>query len=222
MKRKIEAVIFDMDGLIIDSEPLWKIAEIETFKEIGFDFTKEMCALTTGMRIDEVVHYWRKKLKWESHSEKEVVNSIQSKMIDLIKKNGSLLPGVLDTLKLLKKKNIPIALASSSAMVLINTVVKTFEIKDYFKIIHSAENEKAGKPDPAVFLTTAKLLKIEPEKCMVLEDSKAGMEAGLNANMRTVVIPEIGTNKTWHKKSFMVIKTMKAFNLKILDYSSII
>ena len=89
MKRKIEAVIFDMDGLIIDSEPLWKIAEIESFKEIGFDFTKEMCALTTGMRIDEVVHYWRKKLKWESPSEKEVVNSIQSKMIDLIKKNGN-------------------------------------------------------------------------------------------------------------------------------------
>ena len=91
-----------------------------------------MCALTTGMRIDEVVHYWRKKLKWESPSEKEVVNSIQSKMIDLIKKNGSLLPGVLDTLKLLKEKNIPIALASSSAMVLIDTVVNSLEIKDYF------------------------------------------------------------------------------------------
>ena len=138
MKTKIEAVIFDMDGLIIDSEPLWKIAEIESFKEIGFDFTKEMCALTTGMRIDEVVHYWRKKLRWESPSEKEVVNSIQSKMIDLIKRNGSLLPGVLDTLKLLKEKNIPIALASSSAMVLIDTVVNSLEIKDYFKIIHSA------------------------------------------------------------------------------------
>ena len=60
---KISAVIFDMDGLIIDSEPLWKIAEIETFKEFGFDFTIEMCALTTGMRIDEVVEFWRKKLR---------------------------------------------------------------------------------------------------------------------------------------------------------------
>jgi sugar-phosphatase len=60
---KISAVIFDMDGLIIDSEPLWKIAEIETFKAIGFDFTIEMCALTTGMRIDEVVEFWRKKIK---------------------------------------------------------------------------------------------------------------------------------------------------------------
>ena len=61
---KISAVIFDMDGLIIDSEPLWKIAEIETFKEVGFDFTIEMCALTTGMRIDEVVEFWRKILSF--------------------------------------------------------------------------------------------------------------------------------------------------------------
>ena len=217
MKRMIEAVIFDMDGLIIDSEPLWKIAEIESFKEIGFDFTKEMCALTTGMRIDEVVHYWRKKLKWESPSNNEVVNSIQSKMIDLIKKNGSLLPGVLDTLKLLKEKNIPIALASSSAMVLIDTVVNSLGIKDYFKIIHSAENEKAGKPDPAVFLTTAKLLKIEPEKCLVLEDSKAGMEAGLNAKMRTIVIPEIGTNPKWIDERCEFLNSMNLFSLGLLN-----
>ena len=55
---KISAVIFDIDGLIIDSEPLWKIAEIETFKEVGFDFTIEMCALTTGMRIDASITHW--------------------------------------------------------------------------------------------------------------------------------------------------------------------
>ena len=69
---KISAVIFDMDGLIIDSEPLWKIAEIETFKEVGFDFTIEMCALTTGMRIDEVVEFWRKKLKWQNFTNIEI------------------------------------------------------------------------------------------------------------------------------------------------------
>ena len=69
---KISAVIFDMDGLIIDSEPLWKIAEIETFKEVGFDFTIEMCALTTGMRIDEVVEFWRKKLKWQNFTNVEI------------------------------------------------------------------------------------------------------------------------------------------------------
>ncbi|MBL6871037.1 MAG: HAD-IA family hydrolase [Flavobacteriales bacterium] len=138
-------------------------------------------------------------------------------MIDLIKKNGSLLPGVLDTLKLLKEKNIPIALASSSAMVLIDTVVNTLGIKDYFKIIHSAENEKAGKPYPAVFLTTAKLLEKEPQKCLVLEDSKAGMEAGLDANMRTIVIPEIGTNPEWIDKRCDFLNSLNLFSLELLN-----
>ena len=217
MKRQIDAVIFDMDGLIIDSEPLWRKAEIEAFKEIGFLFTEQMCVQTMGMRIDEVVHYWWLKLKWSSPSEKKVVNSIQSKMIDFIKNDGELLPGVLTSLKLLKKHEIPVALASSSAMVLINTVIESLEITNYFKIVHSAENEPAGKPDPSVFLTAAKLLNIAPQNCLVLEDSKAGMNAGLNANMKTIVIPEKGTLPTWSKKAHLTLKSMKDFNIELLN-----
>ena len=216
MKRNIEAVIFDMDGLIIDSEPLWRKAEIRAFKDIGFDFTEEMCIQTMGMRIDEVVHYWWKKLKWEKPSEKDVIDSIQTKMIDLIQKDGTLLPGVLDALKLLKEKNIPIALASSSAMILIKAVVESLEIKDYFNVIHSAEKEPAGKPDPAVFLTSARMLEIEAKKCLVLEDSKAGMEAGLNANMKTIVIPEFGTSPNWVLKANKKLNSMKEFNIELL------
>ena len=217
MKRSIEAVIFDMDGLIIDSEPLWRKAEIEAFKEIGFQFTEQMCIQTMGMRIDEVVHYWWTKLKWSSPSKNNVVNRIQSKMIDFIKKDGKLLTGVLDTLKLLKKNKVPIALASSSAMLLIENVIESLEIKEYFSVIHSAENEPAGKPDPSVFLTTAKLLEINPIKCMVLEDSKAGMNAGLNANMKTIVIPEYGTFPSWSKKANYTLQSMNDFNIELLD-----
>ena len=217
MKRTIEAVIFDMDGLIIDSEPLWRKAEIEAFKEIGFHFTEQMCIQTMGMRIDEVVKYWWNKLTWGTPSESDVVNSIQSKMIDLIQKQGVLLPGVLDSLKLLKENNIPIALASSSAMVLINAVIDTLKIKSYFNVIHSAENEPAGKPDPSVFLSTAKSLNTKPSKCLVLEDSKAGMEAGINAKMRTVVIPEVGNNLQWFFKAHKKLTSMNEFGLDLLN-----
>ena len=213
---KIEAVIFDMDGLIIDSEPLWKIAEIESFNEIGFDFTVEMCASTTGMRIDEVVDFWRDELKCKNFTTIEIVHKIQTKMIQLIKHKGKLLPGVYKALNLLKKNNVPIALASSSSMSLINTTVETLEIRSFFKIIHSAENEIAGKPNPAVFLTTAKILETEPEKCLVLEDSKAGMNAGINANMRTIVIPEFGTSPKWANSAFKKLKSMLEFNLDLL------
>ena len=92
-------------------------------------------------------------------TQKEVVNSIEKKMIHLIKNNGKLLPGVLDSLKLLNKAKITIALASSSSMTLINTTLDSLKIRKYFQFIHSAEKEIAGKPNPAVFLSTAKSMK---------------------------------------------------------------
>ncbi len=214
---KISAVIFDMDGLIIDSEPLWKIAEIETFKEVGFDFTIEMCALTTGMRIDEVVEFWRKKLKWQSFTNIEIVDKIQNKMIQLIKENGKLLPGIIDALNLLKANDVLIALASSSSMSLINATLDTLKIREFFNIIHSAENEIAGKPNPAVFLSTAKMLNVQPNKCLVLEDSKAGMNAGINANMRTIVIPEKNSNPKWANQSYKTLKSLNEFHLNLLN-----
>ena len=209
---KISAVIFDMDGLIIDSEPLWKIAEIETFKEVGFDFTVEMCSMTTGMRIDEVVEFWRKKLKWQKFTNIEIVDKIQNKMIKLILEQGKLLPGIIESLNLLKANDVLIALASSSPMSLINTTLDTLKIRNFFNIIHSAENEIAGKPNPAVFLSTAKMLEVPPNKCLVLEDSKAGMNAGINANMRTIVIPELGTSPKWTNSAFKKLKTIQITN----------
>jgi HAD superfamily hydrolase (TIGR01509 family) len=217
MKNLIKGVIYDMDGLIINSEPLWKIAIIESFKEIGFDFTFEMCTQTTGMRIDEVVNFWWNKLKWQNFTQKEVISSIEKKMIYLIKYNGELLPGVLDSLKLLNKAQITIALASSSSMTLINTTLDSLKIRKYFQFIHSAEKEIAGKPNPAVFLSTAKSMKIFPKNCLVLEDSKAGMLAGLNAKMRTIVIPEQNSNSDWAKYSFKTLKSLKEFQLNLLN-----
>ena len=214
---KISAVIFDMDGLIIDSEPLWKIAEIEIFKEVGFDFTIEMCALTTGMRIDEVVEFWRKKLKWQNFTNIEIVDKIQNKMIQLIKENGKLLPGIIDALNLLKANDVLIALASSSSMSLINATVDTLKIREFFNIIHSAENEIAGKPNPSVFLSTAKMLNVQPNKCLVLEDSKAGMLAGINANMRTIVVPEKNSNPKWANQSYKTLKSINEFHLNLLN-----
>ena len=169
------------------------------------------------MRIDEVVNFWWNKLKWKNFNQKEVVTSIEKKMIHLIKNNGKLLPGVLDSLKLLNKAKITIALASSSSMTLINTTLDSLKIRKYFQFIRSAEKEIAGKPNPAVFLSTAKSMKILPKNCLVLEDSKAGMLAGLNAKMRTIVIPEQNSNPDWARQSFKTLKSLKEFQLNLLN-----
>ena len=100
--NKYKAVIFDMDGVLIDSEPLWKIAMEEAFHSVGCMITKKDFQKTVGLRIDEVITYWHKEVGWERLSVKDVENLIVQKMIALIEDNGVPLPGVIDTLEYLK------------------------------------------------------------------------------------------------------------------------
>lgn len=186
----IKAVIYDMDGLIIDSEPLWREAEIAIFQSIGVPMTEVMCLEVKGTRLDEVVHYWHLRYPWEGPSKKEIENKIIDEMIRLIMEKGQPLPGVHESLSLFKALGLKIALASSSSSRIIEAVLKTMQIKEAFEIIQSAETEPFGKPHPGVFITTANKLSIEVSDCLVLEDSLNGVIAGLAAKMKVIAIPE--------------------------------
>lgn len=216
MKSNQLAVIFDMDGLIIDSEPLWREAEMTVFKSIGFEFTEQMCIQTMGMRIDAVVNYWHQKLQWKKPTVNSVINSIENQVIELVNKHGKPLNGVIETIELLKKNNIPIAIASSSSAKIIEAVVHKLSIKDYFSVIHSAEKEKNGKPHPDVFLSAAEMLEVNKNRCIVLEDSNYGMQAAINAGMKVIVIPEKGTNPKWSKKANLKLNSLEKFTINHL------
>ncbi len=193
MKLKItnyDAVIFDMDGVLIDSEPTWKIAMEQAFKAVGCPLTPKEFQKTTGMRIDEVVSYWHEVAPWKDASIKEVENSIVDKMAELILKEGVALEGVVETLHFLKEKKIKIGLATSSYRRLIDAVLTKLCIQNFFDVTHSAENEKFGKPHPGVYLTTAEALKCTPKRCLVIEDSLNGIISGKAATMEVVCIPE--------------------------------
>ena len=213
------AVIFDMDGLIIDSEPLWRKAEMDVFNAMGYHFTEEMCIETMGMRLDTVVQFWHNKFKWSSPSVEKVIDNIQNKLIENVINFGKPLAGVLETIQLLKQNNVPIAIASSSSSKIINTVVQKLKLANYFNVIHSAEYEKNGKPHPDVFNTAAKMLGVPNKNCLVLEDSKFGMMAAINAGMRVIVIPESGTLPNWSTKANVTLKSLKEFNLQHLSFS---
>lgn len=185
-----EAVIFDMDGVLIDSEPLWKIAMEQVFHTVGCPLTKQDFQKTVGLRIDEVIQYWYHHTGWENATPEEVEQNIVLKMVDLIKENGEPLTGVIDTLSYLKSKNKKVGLATSSYTVLINTVLDTLNIRHFFDYTHSAENESYGKPHPAVYLTVAEMLNVSPLKCLVIEDSLNGIISGKAARMKVVCIPE--------------------------------
>ena len=184
------AVIFDMDGVLIDSEPLWKIAMEEVFHAVGSQLTKQDFQKTVGLRLDEVVIFWHAHEGWTGVTPQEVEAQIVLRMVELIKENASPLPGVLETLSFLQEKKVKVGLATSSYEILISTVLQALEIKKYFEVCVSAEHEEFGKPHPAVYLTAARQLNVPATQCLVVEDSFNGVVSGKAARMKVACIPE--------------------------------
>jgi mannitol-1-/sugar-/sorbitol-6-/2-deoxyglucose-6-phosphatase len=186
-----EAVIFDMDGVLIDSEPLWKIVMEKVFAEVGCDLKRKDFEKTVGLRIDEVVHYWFQHRPWKTYSVDQVVEKIMIRMVEIIKTNGKPMVGVLEAIQFFKCKNLKIAVATSSYTSLLNQTLQTLGLDKTFETVCSAENEEYGKPHPAVFLKAAHNLGVSPRKCLVIEDSLNGIIAAKSACMTVVCIPEI-------------------------------
>lgn len=185
-----DAVIFDMDGVLIDSEPLWKIAMEEVFRSAGSNLTKSDFQKTVGLRIDEVVRFWHQHEGWKNVTAQQIENDIVTKMSLLIKEHGKPLDGVQEMLGFLSQMGKKIGLATSSYAVLIDTVLTVLDISNYFDVTHSAEHEVYGKPHPAVYLTAAERLGIHPGRCLVIEDSLNGIISAKAARMNVVCIPE--------------------------------
>jgi sugar-phosphatase len=185
-----DAVIFDMDGVLIDSEPLWKIAMEEVFRSIGSQLTRQDFQKTVGLRLDEVIIFWHRHEGWRNVTPKEVEQQIVLKMVELIRENAAPLQGVLETLAFLQARKIKIGLATSSYEILIQTVLRELKIASFFEVTHSAEHEAYGKPHPAVYLTVADRLAVSPVRCLVIEDSLNGVISGKAAKMKVVCIPE--------------------------------
>lgn len=187
----IEAVIFDMDGLLIDSEPLWDVSMLEVFSNLGVDMSAELAAKTRGLRTKEVVNYWQNYFKWDSSkSTEDVCDEIISTVTNKIISEGSAMEGLHYILDFFRAKNMKLGLASSSPKSLIDCVLNHLDIKSYFKAVYSAEFEPYGKPHPAVYLTCSEQLDTDPVQCLAFEDSINGMIAAKAARMKVVAVPE--------------------------------
>ena len=186
----IEAVVLDLDGLIIDSEPLWKESEKIAFKKVGIELTTEMCMETTGLDTTDVVKYWYRKFPWQNTPHEEVKDDIEQTIMNLILKKGQPKEGLHKIIDFFEKKDVPLAVASSSILSIIEVVLKKFAIKDKFTVIHSSEKELLGKPHPAVYITTANKLAIDPAHCLAFEDSFYGLLSAKSARYKAVAVPD--------------------------------
>lgn len=186
----LRALLFDMDGVLIDSEPLWHRAEIAAFAEAGLALTPTDCLRTTGLRVDETVAYWCERFPTLAPSRNALTADILERLIRLVREEGEAKPGVAEALAFARHAGLRLALASSSPYTVIEAVTARLGLASAFEVIHSAEEEERGKPDPAVYLTTAHKLEVGPASCVAIEDSPNGLLSAKAAGMRCIAIPE--------------------------------
>lgn len=184
-----------MDGLLIDSEPLWQEAADEVFKLYGFSLTHEQYITTTGLRTKEFVQWWFNKFNLGdeelARAEKKIIDVVLYK----VQRKGTVMSGVQYIFDFFQKKNFKIGLASSSPQELIDVVVDMIGIKPYLHATASAEFLPYGKPHPQVYLNCAEMLQSHPTECICFEDSFNGMIAAKAARMKCVVVPHHSQQK---------------------------
>lgn len=188
--RQILAAIFDMDGLLIDSEPLWDRAELDVMASLGVDITRRHeLPDTLGLRIDMVVDLWFAQQPWSGPDRQEVTNRVIARAITLIEETRPLLPGVREAVALCKAQGPVVGLASASPLHMLEKVLTMFELRDSFDALASAEKLPYSKPHPQVYLDCAAKLGVDPLTCVALEDSVNGLIAAKAARMRAIVVP---------------------------------
>ena len=186
---QLNTVIFDMDGLLIDSEPLWGEAATEIFGGYNFQLTKTQYATTTGMRTKEFVEWWFNHYKVDARHNAIAENAILQSVVDKVAAKGKALPGVAHIFNFFIERNFKIGLATSSGKPLIDVVVDKLGIRNYLQSIESAAGLPYGKPHPQVYLNCAKALNSHPTQCICFEDSFNGLIAAKAARMKCVVVP---------------------------------
>jgi len=181
-----QAIIFDMDGVIINSEEIWAKKELSFFKQFADQWTSADQQAITGRSIHDIYSYISQKYSL-SLSEAEFFQEYDQIAQQVYGQETQLLPGVIDLLNQIKATQLPLALASSSPHSWIKLVIDRFNLKNFFKVIVSSDDIKGkGKPAPDIFLFTAKKLKIKPNKCLVIEDSINGVKAAKAAAMSCI------------------------------------
>ena len=214
----INTVLFDMDGLLLDTEPLWGECMLRTAEKHNIPITRERFRETTGLRIFEVTEYWSVKYPWEGKHHSDVAEEILDDIICTSKQKARVLKGVIKTLELLRENDFKIGLASSSPTRMIHDLVAHFQINQYFDCITSADAVNLGKPHPAVFLHCAENLGSKPIECVVLEDSINGIIAGKAARMKVIAVPEAHLhNDPRLSIADARLKSMEEFDLRLLQ-----
>ena len=185
----MSAILFDMDGILIDSEPLWLEAEIEIMEELGCNWEQQDQINCLGGPIDKTENYMQ-----DRSNNIKPFGYFTEKLDDVMEKKLStklnLIPNALEIINDCKRSELKIALVTASSGRLMKAVLKRFPV-GIFDAVVSYDDVKRSKPDPEPYLLAAKTLGVDITNCVVLEDSLTGVQSGLSAGAQVIGIPHL-------------------------------
>lgn len=182
------AAIFDMDGLLIDSEPFWQMAERTVFGSVGIEITAAMSAETAPLTPRQVTEHWYRLKPWAGRSLEDMEAAVIAGVAEQIRASGKPLPGVREVLALCREQGWRVGLASNSPATLCRLVLSQLAIEQSFHAVVGVDQVERGKPDPSIYLHAAQLLGVPPDQCLVFEDSPGGVRAARAAGMCVVAV----------------------------------
>ena len=210
----INAVIFDLDGVLIDSEPLHCRADNQVLTELGIDAPENYLDRFAG---------WTNAAMWEAiKTDYPIAKSIDELTeiqlhikSDLLQKSDlKAIPGIVELLEEIKIMRIPIAVASSSPRQFIDSVVEKIGIEQYFALMLSGEEVEHSKPEPDIFLKVAGLLNVNPSECLVVEDSKSGTTAAKKAGMMCIGYQNVNSGNQDLSKADLIVNDIKEIDIR--------
>lgn len=211
----IRALIFDMDGVVVESEPLHLIAYQRILSSFNIPYAAEDNREFLG-RKDIVIASVLIERHSIPHSPHSFVEAKENILFELLKTQGMARPGLSEILNSAKKLGLPMAIASSATMPTIQLVVDTLGIREYFQTLTSGDEVANGKPAPDVFLLAAKRLGVEPADCLVIEDTLNGVLAAKAAGMKCIAIPCETTMHQDHSMADSRLMSLTEIDLSVI------
>ena len=186
-----KAVIFDMDGVIFDTEKVYLDIWIEVFEKYGYKMTKELYVNVMGTGRKNVIKTFLENFGDDLPIEK-MYEEKDNQLFYIIENQGiPLKKGVKELFSMLKEKNYKIALATSAKRERVEKQIKDKWLKESFDAIVCGDDVEKGKPSPDIFLKAAKEIDVEPENCFVVEDSPAGIKAAFSGGMKGIHVEDL-------------------------------